>query len=101
MISAMFCAICARLRCAAAARLLLCLAPAFWLQSSQNPAPLWAQEAQETQEAPRPEQREQNQTMNLGFAGDIMAHDSNYNMQDFSRIYQRVRPLLNQSDLPP
>ena len=39
------------------------------------------------------------QTISLGFVGDIMAHDSNYNMQDFSRIYKRVRPLLGESDL--
>ena len=47
---------------------------------------LWAQSAK-------------NQTINIGFVGDIMAHDSNYNMQDFSRIYKRIRPLLGESDL--
>ena len=37
--------------------------------------------------------------LRLSFVGDIMAHDSNYKMQDFSRIYQRIIPLLQQTEL--
>ena len=38
-------------------------------------------------------------SLRLSFAGDIMAHDSNYKMQDFSRIYRRVERLLRQTEL--
>lgn len=37
--------------------------------------------------------------LRLSFAGDIMAHDSNFKMRDFSRIYERVKPLLQQTEL--
>ncbi len=33
--------------------------------------------------------------LRLNFVGDIMAHESNYQMQDFSRIYRGVKPLLD------
>ncbi len=35
----------------------------------------------------------------LTFAGDIMAHDVNFNMRDYSMIYRDVREMLHSDDL--
>jgi len=35
----------------------------------------------------------------LGFIGDIMAHNVNYNMEDYSLIYRAVEPTLQADDL--
>ena len=37
--------------------------------------------------------------LRFSFVGDIMAHDSNYKMRDFSRIYQYIKPLFEQTEL--
>ncbi len=37
--------------------------------------------------------------LKLTFAGDIMAHDVNYKMLDYNRIYDELRPLLIADDL--
>jgi poly-gamma-glutamate synthesis protein (capsule biosynthesis protein) len=41
-----------------------------------------------------PEQKPENLSLDLTFAGDIMAHAVNYSMPDYNRIYDAVRPLL-------
>lgn len=38
-------------------------------------------------------------TVTLTFAGDIMAHDVNYRMADYDRIYDDVRDFLKRDDL--
>jgi poly-gamma-glutamate synthesis protein (capsule biosynthesis protein) len=35
----------------------------------------------------------------LIFTGDIMAHEVNYSMRDYSRIYENVEPVLHSGDL--
>lgn len=38
-------------------------------------------------------------SIELIFTGDIMAHEVNYSMRDYSRIYENVEPLLHSADL--
>ena len=38
-------------------------------------------------------------TLSLTFAGDIMAHDVNYNRPPYSKIYEHVAPYLLSDDL--
>jgi poly-gamma-glutamate synthesis protein (capsule biosynthesis protein) len=39
------------------------------------------------------------QTLELAFTGDIMAHEVNYRMGKYSNIYESVKPALNSADL--
>ncbi len=39
------------------------------------------------------------ETLVMTFSGDLMAHDVNFKMKDYNRIYDSVRPILTTDDL--
>lgn len=43
--------------------------------------------------------KDEEKTLTMTFAGDIMAHSVNYKMGNFSKIWRDVAPLLSESDL--
>lgn len=45
------------------------------------------------------ESQHRSRSLVVNFAGDIMAHVENYTMNDYTRIYDDVRPLLHEADL--
>ena len=62
------------------------IALSFWACSTAPRIP-------DTEKVPPPE------PLVLTFAGDIMAHDVNYSMRDYDRIYHDLSPLLHSDDL--
>ncbi|HOF86307.1 MAG TPA: CapA family protein, partial [Treponemataceae bacterium] len=65
---------------------IVAIALSFWACSTAPRIP-------DTEKVPTPE------PLVLTFAGDIMAHDVNYSMRDYDRIYHDLSPLLHSDDL--
>ena len=57
-------------------------------------------EAGNTKENPENQiPKDEEKTLTMTFAGDIMAHSVNYKMGNFSKIWRDIAPLLSESDL--
>ena len=76
----------------------LLIAGAFFIFSCVTPPEPLPDAPPLPEPAPEPE-IVQDESLTLLFAGDIMAHTPNYNMQDYRKIWEAVTPLVSSCDL--